>query len=75
MQLQADLIDLPVVRPQTLETTALGAAMLAGLAAGFWRDLDEVKASWREERRFLRRQPPSWREELQQRWRTAVGKA
>jgi glycerol kinase len=75
MQLQADLIDLPVVRPQTLETTARGAAMLAGLAAGFWRNLDEVKASWREERRFLRRQPPSWREELQQRWRAAVGKA
>jgi glycerol kinase len=75
MQLQADLIDLPVVRPQTVETTALGAAMLAGLATGFWRDLDDVKASWREERRFLRRQPPSWREELQQRWRMAVGKA
>ena len=75
MQLQADLTGIPVVRPQTVETTALGAAMLAGLAVGFWRDLDEVKASWREERRFLRQRPPAWREELLARWRQAVEKA
>jgi glycerol kinase len=75
MQLQADLIGIPVVRPQTVETTALGAAMLAGLAVGFWRDLDEVRASWREERRFLQQRPQAWREELLERWRQAVEKA
>jgi glycerol kinase len=75
MQLQADLIGIPVVRPQTVETTALGAAMLAGLAVGFWRDLAEVKASWREERRFLQQQPQAWREELLGRWQRAVEKA
>jgi ferric-dicitrate binding protein FerR (iron transport regulator) len=59
----------------TVETTALGAAMLAGLAVGFWRDLAEVKASWREERRFLQQQPQAWREELLGRWQRAVEKA
>jgi len=75
MQLQADLVGLPVVRPQTVETTALGAAMLAGLAVGFWRTLDEIKASWREDRRFLQQRPQAWREELLERWRRAVEKA
>jgi glycerol kinase len=75
MQLQADLAELPVVRPQTVETTALGAAMLAGLAVGFWRTLDEIKASWREDRRFLQQRPQAWRQELLERWRRAVEKA
>jgi glycerol kinase len=75
MQLQADLIGIPVVRPRTVETTALGAAMLAGLAVGIWRDLDEVKASWREDRRFLQQRPQAWREELLERWQRAVNKA
>jgi glycerol kinase len=75
MQLQADLVELPVVRPQTVETTALGAAMLAGLAVGFWRNLEEVKASWREERRFLPQQSRHWRDELLHRWRDAINKA
>jgi glycerol kinase len=75
MQLQADLIGIPVVRPQTVETTALGAAMLAGLAVGVWRDLDEVRASWREERRFLQQRPQAWRKELLERWQRAVERA
>jgi len=75
MQLQADLSGLAVVRPQTVETTALGAAMLAGLAVGFWQDLDEVRASWREERRFLPQRPEPWRQELLARWQAAVEKA
>jgi glycerol kinase len=75
MQLQADLLGLPVVRPQTVETTALGAAMLAGLAVGFWRDLAEVRMSWREERRFTPQMPAARRQELLARWREAVGKA
>ncbi len=52
MQYQSDLLGIDVIRPQVTETTALGAAYLAGLAVGFWKDLDEVKAQWKQERRF-----------------------
>ena len=52
MQFQADLLDVPVVRPMVTETTALGAAYLAGLAVDFWASLDEIGAQWRMERRF-----------------------
>jgi glycerol kinase len=75
MQLQADLLDKPVSRPQTVETTALGAAMLAGLAVGFWRDQDEVAASWREEKRFYPQGDEGWRGELLKRWNAAVQRA
>jgi len=53
MQFQADLLGIPVVRPKVVETTALGAAYLAGLATGVYRDRDELRALWRAERRFL----------------------
>jgi glycerol kinase len=75
MQLQADLLDKPVSRPQTVETTALGAAMLAGLAVGFWRDQQELAVSWREERRFVPQAETAWREELFERWSGAVRRA
>jgi glycerol kinase len=75
MQLQADLLDKPVSRPQTVETTALGAAMLAGLAVGFWRDQAEVAASWREEKRFTPLAGSEWREGLMERWNGAVQRA
>jgi glycerol kinase len=52
MQFQADLLGVPVVRPKVTETTALGAAYLAGLAVGLWKNLEEVAANWRVERRF-----------------------
>jgi glycerol kinase len=52
LQLQADALGVPVVRPQVTETTALGAAFLAGLAVGFWQDEAETSALWREDRRF-----------------------
>ncbi|MBL8512175.1 MAG: glycerol kinase, partial [Betaproteobacteria bacterium] len=52
MQIQADLLGLPVVRPQVTETTALGAAYLAGLATGFWKSLDEISELWAHERTF-----------------------
>jgi glycerol kinase len=52
MQFQADLLGVDVVRPRTLETTALGAAYLAGIGAGFWRDTDDVSHQWHEDRRF-----------------------
>jgi glycerol kinase len=52
MQFQADLIGIPVIRPETIETTALGAAYLAGLAVGFWKDVEEIEAQWAAERTF-----------------------
>jgi glycerol kinase len=52
MQFQADILGVPVRRPRVLETTALGAAYLAGLATGFWSSRDEIRANWQEERRF-----------------------
>jgi len=70
--MQADLINRPVSRPETLETTALGAAMLAGLAIGFWNDTQELAASWHEERRFAPQAGSPWREELLEQWRAAI---
>lgn len=55
MQFQADILGVPVVVSKVSETTALGAAYLAGLAVGFWKDLEEIKEQWREGRRFLPR--------------------
>jgi glycerol kinase len=52
MQIQADLLGKPVVRPQVTETTALGAAYLAGLEAGFWSGVEEISQQWRADRRF-----------------------
>jgi glycerol kinase len=75
LQLQADLIDIPVVRSSSAETTALGAAFLAGLAAGVWGDRDEVSATWRESGRF---EPQMGIEERQRRldaWHDAVHRA
>lgn len=72
MQFQADLLGIPVVRPQVIETTALGAAYLAGLSCGVWQGLDELAAQWRVERRFM---PTLSREragELMARWEHAV---
>jgi glycerol kinase len=56
MQLQADILGVPVSRPVVAETTPLGAAYAAGLAAGFWRDETELRANWRESRRW----EPAW---------------
>ena len=52
MQFQADLLGVPVIRPKVLETTALGAAYLAGLAVGYWRDESDIGANWQVDRRF-----------------------
>ncbi len=52
LQIQADVLGVPVIRPITTETTALGAAYLAGLATGVWHDRDDLRAHWREDRRF-----------------------
>jgi glycerol kinase len=52
MQFQADLLGVPVVRPKVSETTALGAAYLAGLAVGYWKDIKEISKQWQVDRRF-----------------------
>jgi glycerol kinase len=52
MQFQSDILDAPVIRPQILETTALGAAYLAGLAVGYWESQEEISEQWKEDNRF-----------------------
>jgi glycerol kinase len=72
MQFQADLLGIPVVRPKVVETTALGAAYLAGLAVGVYKNLDELAALWQVERRFLPTMPRERVAELMARWERAV---
>jgi glycerol kinase len=72
MQLQADLAGVPVVRPRVQETTALGAAYLAGLATGVWRSTDEISARWQVERTFEPALDPARAAELRARWGRAV---
>jgi glycerol kinase len=74
MQFQADVLGKPIVRPVDVETTALGAAYLAGLATGFWKSVDEVESFWRAERRFEPRMAKSDRESLYTGWRSAVAR-
>jgi len=75
MQLQADLIGVPVARPANPETTALGAAYLAGLAVGVWKDLADVAGRWRLERVFEPRLDRARVEEMRARWARAVERA
>jgi len=72
MQFQADLLGIPVVRPQVIETTALGAAYLAGLAVGVYKNRDELAAQWQVERRFLPTLPRERAAELMANWEHAV---
>jgi glycerol kinase len=72
LQFQADILGVPVVRPRVTETTALGAACLAGLAVGFWRDEEELASLWQSERRFEPAMPADRRESLMAGWRKAV---
>jgi glycerol kinase len=72
LQFQADILDVPVERPVVAETTALGAAYLAGLAVGFWRDPADVAANWALDRRFEPAMDPARRERLLRGWRRAV---
>jgi glycerol kinase len=72
MQFQADLLGIPVVRPQVVETTALGAAYLAGLATGVYAGLDELSALWKVERRFHPTLPRERAAELMAQWEHAV---
>jgi glycerol kinase len=73
-QFQADVLGIPVVRPRITETTALGAAYLAGLATGVWSGADELSALWRIDRRFEPRLGPDERETLYRGWKEAVAR-
>jgi glycerol kinase len=72
LQVQADLLDIAVERPSVTETTALGAAYLAGLAIGFWSGLDEIRANWRLDRRFEPSMSPERRRDRRAGWSRAV---
>jgi len=72
MQFQADILQAPVIRPEQLETTALGAAYLAGLATGFWRDEAEIDKQWQIQQQFEPRMAASRVEALKQGWRRAL---
>lgn len=72
MQFQADVLGVSVTRPVVRETTALGAAYLAGLATGVWSDLNDVARNWQLDRQFAPQLPPSSRQELLLSWRRAV---
>ena len=75
MQFQADLLGVPVVRPAVTETTALGAAYLAGLAVNFWPSRDDIAQQWRIDRRFEPRLPRAEANALRARWREAVARS
>ncbi len=72
MQFQADILGVPVERPMAIESTAMGAAYLAGLAVGFWRDIDELKESWRLDQRFEPDMSNERRAKLYKGWQKAV---
>lgn len=74
MQYQADLLGIDVIRPKVTETTALGAAYLAGLAVGFWKDLDEVKHQWQEEKKFTPNPEDETLKAAKQGWADAIGR-
>jgi glycerol kinase len=72
MQFQADILDREVVSPQVKETTALGAAFAAGLAVGFFKNLDELRATWTIDRRWTSKMETARREDLYRNWKKAV---
>ena len=75
MQFQADLLGIPVVRPEVIETTALGAAYLAGLSTGVWDDTSQLSSLWRAERRFVPTMERARADEAMSRWEVAVRRA
>lgn len=74
MQFQADLLGVPVMRPAVAETTALGAAYAAGLATGYWTDMDELRQNWRQDKRWVPGPGASKRDQLYAMWKEAVGR-
>jgi glycerol kinase len=72
MQFQADILDVPVIRPKVAETTALGAAYAAGLAVGFWKDYDELRAHWGKDKEWTPHMDSTRRKSLYAGWKKAV---
>jgi len=72
MQIQSDVVGVPVIRPVINETTALGAAYAAGIAVGVWQDFGDVKANWREDQRWLPTMDEETRATQYALWRKAV---
>jgi glycerol kinase len=72
MQFQADVLDVPVIRPTIAETTSLGAAYAAGLATGVWKELDELRALWAEDKRWEPQMDAAKRDEIYKYWKKAV---
>ncbi|MCH8523737.1 MAG: glycerol kinase, partial [Balneolales bacterium] len=72
MQFQSDILQVPVCRPKVTETTALGAAYLAGLAVGYWKDVDEIRKQWQEERKFSPEMDADKVADLTKGWKRAV---
>jgi glycerol kinase len=75
MQLQADLLNVPVVRPQVAETTALGAAYLAGLAVGYWKSQADIARQWRADKHFKPAMKAVTRARITKGWTRALGRA
>ncbi len=75
MQFQADILDVPVIRPRVTETTALGAAYAAGLAVGYWRDLGELRANWEQDRDWAPSMADDTRAALFAGWKKAVARS
>ena len=72
MQFQSDILNVPVVRPKVAETTALGAAYAAGLAVGFWKDYDELRANWGRDKEWTPKMDAKLRQGLYSGWKKAV---
>ena len=75
LQFQSDILQVPVIRPEVTETTALGAAYLAGLAVGYWNSQEDIQKQWKEDRRFTPSMEPELIEELRDGWRKALDRA
>lgn len=72
MQFQSDILNVNVLRPQCVETTALGAAYLAGIAVGYWRDLEDIRKNWALSRTFAANMETDYRDKLLSGWNRAV---
>jgi len=75
MQFQADLLGTPVVRPKCVETTAMGAAYLAGLAVGYWSSRDDITRNWAVDTSFAPARPKAEMSALRHDWERAVGRS
>ena len=75
MQFQSDILGVPVERPKIIETTALGASYLAGLATGFWKDRSEISTNWNMDRKFVPDMEEKKKEKLYKGWKKAVGRS